>query len=207
MTRTLQAATPTLILASASTARAAMLEAAGLAFEVVPAPVDEVELRVALRAEGCDSLDAATALAELKAQHVAARTEGDRIVLGADQLLECDGLWLEKPADRAAARAQLGRLGGRAHRLVSAVVAFRGGARVWHHVAGAEITLRALSPEFIEAYLDAAGEAAQRSVGAYELEGLGAQLVKDVRGDHFTVLGLPLLPLLQFLRDQGVLLA
>ncbi len=207
MTRTLQAATPTLILASASRARAAMLEAAGLAFEVVPAPVDEVELRAALRAEGCDSPDAATALAELKAQHVAARAEGDRIVLGADQLLECDGLWLEKPADRAAARAQLGRLGGRAHRLVSAVVAFRGGARVWHHVAGAEITLRALSPEVIEAYLDAAGEAAQRSVGAYELEGLGAQLVKDVRGDHFTVLGLPLLPLLQFLRDQGVLLA
>lgn len=96
---------------------------------------------------------------------------------------------------------------GRAHRLVSAVVAFRGGARVWHHVASAEITLRALSAGTIEAYLDAAGEAALRSVGAYELEGLGAQLVTAVRGDHFTVLGLPLLPLLRFLRDQGVLLA
>ncbi|HRY27151.1 MAG: Maf family protein [Geminicoccaceae bacterium] len=207
MTTPLQAATPPLILASGSAARAAMLRAAGLEFQIAPAPVDEVELRLALLAEGIASPDAATALAELKAQHVAARQPGDCIVLGADQLLELDGAWLEKPVDRAAAARQLAQLGGRAHRLVSAVVAFRGGARVWHHVASAEITLRALSAGTIEAYLDAAGEAALRSVGAYELEGLGAQLVTAVRGDHFTVLGLPLLPLLRFLRDQGVLLA
>ncbi|MEZ5862335.1 MAG: Maf family protein [Geminicoccaceae bacterium] len=207
MTRPLQAAAPPLVLASASAARAAMLRAAGLDFTTVPAPVDEVEMRAALAAEAVASPDAATALAELKAQHVAARMPGDCIVLGADQLLELDGGWLEKPVDRAAAALQLATLGGRAHRLVSAVVAFRGGARVWHHVAGAEITLRALSAEAIEAYLDAAGEAALRSVGAYELEGVGAQLITAVRGDHFTVLGLPLLPLLQFLRDQRVLLA
>lgn len=194
------------MLASASAARAAMLRAAGLDFSTVPAPVDEVEMRAALAAEGVASPDAATALAELKAQHVAGRMAGDCIVLGADQLLELDGRWLEKPADRAAAARQLDELGGRTHRLVSAVVAFRGGARVWHHVAGADITMRTLSPEAIEAYLDAAGEAALRSVGAYELEGLGAQLIANVRGDHFTVLGLPLLPLLQFLRDQRVLL-
>lgn len=207
MTRTLQAAEPPLVLASASAARAAMLRAVGLDFSAVPAPVDEVEIRAALAAEGVASPDAATALAELKAQHVAGRMTGDCIVLGADQLLELDGRWLEKPADRAAAARQLEALGGRAHRLVSAVVAFRGGARVWHHVASADIMMRTLSPEAIDAYLDAAGEAALRSVGAYELEGLGAQLIANVRGDHFTVLGLPLLPLLQFLRDQRVLLA
>ncbi len=206
MTRTLQAATPTLVLASGSRTRAAMLEAAGLAFEVRPAPVDEAELRAALFAEEVGSPDAATALAELKARHVANRAAGDCIVLGADQLLECEGTWLEKPSGRAAARAQLDRLLGRTHRLVSAVVAFKGGGRLWHHVATAEITLRAASAEAVEAYLDAAGEAALLSVGAYALEGVGAQLITRVRGDHFTVLGLPLLPLLQFLRDQKVLL-
>ncbi len=184
-----------------------MLRAAGLDFSTVPAPVDEVEMRAALAAEEVAGPDAATALAELKARHVAGRMAGDCIVLGADQLLELEGRWLEKPADRTAAARQLEELGGRAHQLVSAVVAFRGGARVWHHVASADITMRTLSVEAIEAYLDAAGEAALRSVGAYELEGLGAQLIANVRGDHFTVLGLPLLPLLQFLRDQRVLLA
>lgn len=203
---TLQAAAPELVLASGSSARAAMLRAAGLAFTVRPAPVDEVELRAALFAENVALADAATALAELKAQHVAARTPGDVIVIGADQIIEHDGVWLEKAVDRSSARARLEALAGQTHQLASAAVAFRGGARIWHQVGAAQVTLRRASPAALDAYLDAAGEAVHRSVGCYEIEGLGAQLITTVRGDHFTVLGLPLLALLQFLRDQGVLL-
>ncbi len=183
-----------------------MLEAAGLAFTAQPAPVDEAALRAALFAEGVVLADAATALAELKAQHVATRVQGDVIVIGADQLIEHDGAWLDKVADFATARERLRLLAGRRHGLAAAVVAFRSGARIWHHVGTAEVTMRPVSNTAIDAYLDAAGEAALRSVGCYELEGLGGQLIAAVRGDHFTVLGLPLLPLLQFLRDQGVLL-
>jgi septum formation protein len=206
VTTLLQAAEPKLVLASASRARAAMLRAAGLTFESRPAPVDEESLRAALFAEGVAQADAATALAELKARHVAERLEGDVIVVGADQLLELDGQWLEKAADIATARERLQALAGRSHRVASAAVAYRGGSRVWHHSAAAEVTMRPLSVACIESYLGAAGDAALRSVGTYELEGLGVQLISGVRGDHFTVLGLPLLPLLQFLRDQGVLL-
>lgn len=208
LTRTaLQAAAPQLVLASGSAARAAMLRAAGLAFTVRPAPVDEAALRAALFAENVALYDAATALAELKAQHVAARLPGDVIVIGADQIIEHAGAWLEKAGDRSTARARLAALAGKTHQLASAAVAFRGGARIWHHVGAAQVTLRSATPAAIDAYLDAAGEAACRSVGCYEIEGLGAQLIAAVRGDHFTVLGLPLLPLLQFLRDQRVLLA
>jgi septum formation protein len=206
VTTLLQAAEPKLVLASASRARAAMLRAAGLTFESRPAPVDEESLRAALFAEGVAQADAATALAELKARHVAERLAGDVIVVGADQLLELDGQWLEKAADIATARERLQALAGRSHRVASAAVAYRGGSRVWHHSAAAEVTMRPLSAACIESYVGAAGDAALRSVGTYELEGLGVQLISGVRGDHFTVLGLPLLPLLQFLRDQGVLL-
>jgi len=207
LTRTpLQAAAPELVLASGSTARAAMLRAAGLAFTVRPAPVDEASLRAALFAENVALADAATALAELKAQHVAARLPGDVIVIGADQIIEHEDTWLEKPVDRDTARVRLEALLGKTHQLASAAVAFRGGARIWHHASAAQVTLRRASPAALDAYLDAAGDAVHRSVGCYEIEGLGAQLITAVRGDHFTVLGLPLLPLLQFLRDQRVLL-
>jgi len=207
VTKRLQALELRLVLASGSAARKAMLEAAGLAFDVVPAAVDEAGLREALHAEGVDLEDAATALAELKALHIAGRFADDVVVIGADQLLELDGRWLEKAPDQAAARDRLLAMAGRTHRLASAAVALRGGSRIWHHVATTEVTFRAFSAAAADAYLAAAGEAATRSVGCYELEGLGVQLIAKVRGDHFTVLGLPLLPLLQFLRDQGVLLA
>jgi septum formation protein len=198
---------PPVVLASRSAARAALLRAAGVEVVQVDAPVDEAAVREGLAAERVGAEDAATVLAELKARRGADRAGPGAVVLGGDQILDLDGRWLEKPADRDAARAQLLGLRGRRHRLVSAVVAFRGGARVWHHVGTAEVWVRPFGDDFLEAYLDAAGGDVLGSVGAYHLEGLGAQLVAKVEGDFFTVLGLPLLPLLQFLRDQGALRA
>ncbi|MDF1585155.1 Maf family protein [Marinimicrococcus flavescens] len=194
-----------LVLASGSAARAAMLRSAGLAPEQRRPVVDEESVREALRAEQVSGTDAAVALAELKAQQVARQEPHDAIVLGGDQILELDGEWLEKPADLAAARAQLLALRGRRHRLISAAVAFRGGVRVWHAVDAAELWVRPFGEAFLEDYLAACGEDVLGSVGAYQLEGRGAQLMSRVQGDYFTVLGMPLLPVLQFLRDQGVL--
>lgn len=193
------------VLASGSAARAAMLRAAGIELQVVRPAVDEAAVREALRAEGVATADAAVALAELKAVRGSALAAEDALVIGADQMLELDGAWLEKPADLAAARAQLLQLRGRRHRLVSAAVVCRGGSRIWHGLDAAELDVRPFSDDWLDAYLMAEGEAVTASVGAYRLEGLGAQLVARVRGDHFTVLGLPLLALLQHLRDQRVL--
>ena len=195
---------PQVVLASASATRARLLRAAGVPFEQRPAAVDEASLKEALRAEGVAAGDAAVALAELKAQRVASQFP-DAIVLGADQILTCKDRWFNKSEDRGEASAQLSALAGRWHELATAVVAFRGGARVWHHLAVPRLWLRDCSPEFLDAYLDAAGEAALTSVGAYQIEDVGAQLLARIDGDHFAVLGLPLLPLLEFLREQGVL--
>jgi nucleoside triphosphate pyrophosphatase len=192
-----------LILASASLARAQLLRAAGIAFEQQPAAVDEEEMKAALRAEDASAEDAATALAELKATRVSARAPG-AFVIGADQILDCAGTWFDKPADRAAAAASLAALSGRAHRLVSAACVVRDGARIWHGVGEATLHMRALEPDFIAAYLDAAGPAVLSSVGVYQLEGLGAHLFTRIEGDYFTILGLPLLALLAFLREHGV---
>ena len=120
-------------------------------------------------------------------------------------MLECNGVWFDKPVDRDHAVAHLTALGGRTHRLISSAVCVRDGARIWHHTAVASLTMRPLSRAFIDCYLDAAGAAVLRSVGAYQLEGLGAQLFSKIEGDYFTVLGLPLLPALDFLRRHGFL--
>lgn len=180
-----------------------MLRAAGVAVEIDPARIDESEVKRSLGAENATTAAIAETLAELKAVAVSRRHPG-RLVLGADQMLDCEGMRFDKPADRAAARDQLLRLGGRRHELVSAAVAVRDGERLWHHVDHARLTMRSLSAEFVDAYLDRAGEAALQSVGAYQLEGLGAQLFRKIEGDYFTILGLPLLPLLEFLRGHGV---
>jgi septum formation protein len=196
---------PRVILASASRTRARLLGAAGVPFEQQPSAIDEPALKEALQAAGVPAGDAAVTLAGLKAERVAARMP-DALVLGADQILTCEGRWFDKPGDRAEAGARLDALAGKRHELATAVVAVRAGARVWHHVAVPRLWLRQCSPSFREAYLDAAGEAALSSVGAYQIEGLGAQLLVRIEGDHFAVLGLPLLELLEFLRGQGVLL-
>jgi septum formation protein len=126
-------------------------------------------------------------------------------VIGADQVLDCDGVLFDKPADPGAARTQLLALRGRTHRLVSAVVLVRDGQRLWHHVGRADLKMRDFSTRFLDRYLESAGQAALSSVGAYQLEGIGAQLFAAIEGDYFTILGLPLLPLLDNLREHGVL--
>lgn len=198
------AASTPVILASGSRFRAQMLQAAGVPFRVAVAGVDEAAVRESLGAEGATTEDVAIALGELKAVAVS-RRHPDALVIGSDQMLDCNGVWFEKPVDRDHARATLTALAGREHRLVTSAVVARAGSRIWHTVQGVRMHMRPLSEDFVESYLDAVGEDARSSVGAYQLEGLGAQLFTVVEGDYFTVLGLPLLPLLDFLRVHGVL--
>lgn len=205
MTEFVGEAATTVILASASLSRAALLTAAGVPYRAEAASIDEEEVKVTLRAEGAPAVAVAETLAELKARRVAARHR-EALVIGADQVLECDGTLYDKPSDPAHAGAQLSELSGRTHRLHASVCVVRDARRLWHHSDMAEMEMRRLSERFIDRYLAAVGDDACRSVGAYRLEGLGAQLFARVRGDYFTVLGLPLLPLLQFLREHGVLL-
>jgi septum formation protein len=202
----LQAATPRLVLASASATRSALLEAAGLRFEAHAARIDEEAVKRAARAEAADVADTAVNLADLKARRVA-RAEPDALVIGCDQMLECDGAWFDKPPDRDAARLQLQALRGRRHTLVTAVLCRRDGRRVWQHVARPRLTMRPFSDAFLDTYLDAEGAHVTQSVGAYRLEGLGVHLFDRIEGEHAAILGLPLLPLLGFLRQAGVLAA
>jgi septum formation protein len=194
-----------LILASASPTRRAMLVAAGIAIDQRPAAVDETAVKDALRADGVAPGDAALVLAELKARRVAGQTPA-RLVLGADQILTCEGEWFDKPRDLADARAHLERLAGQRHELWTAAIVVRGEARIWHEIAQARLWLRPCSDAFLEAYLDAVGDLALGSVGGYQIEGLGAQLFARIEGDRFAILGLPLIGLLECLRVQGMLL-
>lgn len=193
-----------LVLASTSRARAALLCAAGLVFDTASPGVDEESVKEAAKAEGLPADDAALLLAELKARRISERVPG-AVVIGADQILVCGGRWFDKPADRGAAAAQLAALSGEAHSLVTAVLCMRGGVVLWRHVARPRLVMRTLAPAVIEAYLDAAGEAVLSSVGAYQAEALGVRLFAAIEGEHAAILGLPLLPLLGFLRQHGAL--
>ncbi len=194
----------TLVLASASQSRLSLLQGAGLTPVVDPASVDEGEVKASMHAEGATAADVADALAELKATRVSARHPG-ALVIGADQILECSGVWFDKPADIEHARAHLLTLRGKTHHLHTCVCVVRDGTRIWHHRARADLAMRPFSNQFLDEYMARAGDDVLRSVGAYQLEGPGAQLFSAVDGDYFTVLGLPLLPLLDFLRENGQL--
>lgn len=200
---------PRLVLASASASRRALLDQAGLSFEARPAAVDEAAIKEAAQAEGISPAEAAIILAEAKAERIA-RRDPDALVIGCDQLLVCpmpDGTlrWFDKPIGLDGARAHLRALRGRRHELVNGIVAWRGGARVWQHASTARLTMRDFSDAFLEDYLAAEGEALCATVGAYRLEGLGVHLMGRVEGEHSTILGLPLVSLLAFLRQHGVL--
>ena len=191
-----------LVLASRSAIRRTLLETAGVPIEIRPADIDErgIEAKAPLQAP----VAVAAVLAREKAA-VIARTMPGRLVLGADQMLSLNGVRFSKPADRAAARAQLAKLSGQTHELYSAIAFARNGAMLFEHVGVARLTMRAFSDRFLDNYLDAAGDAATASVGAYQLEGLGIQLFERIEGDYFTVLGLPLITALDFLRRHGCL--
>ena len=189
-----------MILASASVARAAVLRAAGLAFEQRPARIDEAAVKESH--SGGNPTDCAVALAGLKAARIRAP---DTLVIGADQLLVCEGEWFDKPADLPAARTQLLQLRGQTHTLVTAIVVHRDGRQIWQHVARPTLRMRNFSDSFLDDYLAREGDAVLSSVGAYRLESLGIQLFDRVEGEHAAILGLPLLALLGFLRQHGAI--
>ena len=189
-----------LVLASKSAIRRTLLDSAGVPVDVRPADIDERAVETKSSSQTPDAV--AALLAREKAAAIARSAPG-RLVLGADQVLGLDNQWFSKPNDRAAARAQLRALSGRTHTLYSAIAFIQSETVLFEHIGIAQLTMRAVSDRFLDGYLDAAGDAALASVGAYQLEGLGVQLFDRIEGDYFTVLGLPLLPVLNFLRRHG----
>jgi septum formation protein len=193
-----------IVLASGSATRQAMLRAAGVPFEVLVARVDEEALTAALLAEERSPRDIADALAEMKAARVSEKVPG-ALVVGADQVLSCEGRLLSKPATPDEAREQLLFLMGKTHRLHSAAVIYRGGEPIWRHVSEARLTVGRLSEEWLDGYLQRNWEAVRQSVGGYRIEEEGVRLFSRIEGDHFTILGMPLLPLLSFLAVRGTI--
>ena len=181
-----------------------MLTAAGVPFEAVPAHVDEAAVKESLKAEGASAAHIAEVLAELKAVRISERFP-DALVLGADQTLALGKETLDKPASMEDAARQLARLSGGRHVLPTAAVVAERGAAVWREIARPVVTFRPLSEAFIAAYLERMGDAALQTVGACEVEGLGAQLIGRIDGDFYAVLGLPLLSVLEFLRTREIL--
>lgn len=192
-----------LVLASASKARAALLRNAGLDIEIRPAQVDEGAIKTKILAAGASPSDIALALAREKSRAISVGVDG--FVIGADQVLVHDRHLFDKPQTMAEAAGHLKTLRGSTHQLISAVSVSSDGLEMWSTIAVANLTMRPFSDAFLDAYLERFGEEVLTSVGAYHLEGLGAQLFSRIDGDYFTILGLPLLELLAFLRSQDIL--
>lgn len=190
-------------LASGSASRRALLANAGVDAEAVSPNVDEDAAKAAMRADGLGVADQAMRLAELKAVKISSQRSG--LVIGGDQMLGLNGVAFDKPKDRDAAADHLRRLSGATHILETALVVADGGHVVWRHLARPKLTMRPLNEAFITGYLDAMGAGVLLTVGGYQLEGLGAQLFTKIEGDYFSILGLPLLPLLDYLRTRGAI--
>lgn len=190
-------------LASTSASRRALLASAGVEAEGVAPNVDEASFRATMRVNGLPVREQAMQLAELKAMRISAKRSG--LVIGGDQMLALGDAAFDKPADLDGARDHLRRLSGKSHILETAIVVCEDGAPVWRHLGRPKLTMRPLTEDFIETYVSTCGDALLSTVGAYQLEGLGSQLFTRIEGDYFSILGLPLLPLLDYLRIRKVL--
>ena len=191
------------ILASGSASRRALLAGAGVEARSIKPNVDEDAAKNAMRADNISVRDQAMRLAELKAIKVSRSEPG--LVIGGDQMLNLNGEAFDKPKDLGAAREHLRKLSSHAHTLETAIVIAENGEPVWRHLARPKLTVRTLSEDFITNYVDQCGQALLSTVGAYQLESLGAQIFSKIEGDYFSILGLPLLPLLDYLRVRGIL--
>jgi len=196
--------TTPIILASGSEIRATLMRNAGVPFEVMVARIDEEAIKSALLAEAASPRDVADTLAELKARKISARTPG-ALVIGCDQVLEVGGALLSKPTNPTEALAQLKSLQGKTHRLLSAVVIYQNDEPLWRHVGTVRLTMHENSETWLSAYVDRNWPSIQSAVGSYKLEEEGVRLFSRIEGDYFTVLGLPLLELLSYLNQRGVL--
>lgn len=193
-----------IVLASQSASRRAMLDAAGVAYEARPAHVDEAGVKAALLAEGQSPRAVADALAELKALKIA-RSDASALVIGSDSVVAVNGRLYDKPESREDAARHLSEFSGQEMHLISAVVAAEAGRAVWRHVEEARLSVRTLSAAFIDDYLDREWPAIAGCVGCFRIEAIGVQLFSRIRGDHFTIYGMPLLPLLGYLRTRNLL--
>ena len=191
-----------LILASGSAIRREILDGAGLDYEVIVRPVDEAAIKDAMLADNARLRDIADALAEAKAMRVSRQEAG--LVIGADQIMVMDDTLFDKPKDLAEARERLLSMRGKKHELIGAVVICENGAPVWRHICRTKLWVREFSEEFLDWYIESEGEALTKSVGAYRFEGPGAQLFEKVEGGFFGILGLDLLPVLDYLRTRGI---
>jgi septum formation protein len=193
-----------ILLASASEIRLQLLRAAGIAVQAHPARIDEDAVRAALQAEGATPRDLADTLAELKARKIAEKA-GSGLVLGCDQILEMKRQVYAKPESLDEARAQLTALRGETHRLLSAVVLYEDARPVWRHVGEARLTMRNFTDSYRDDYLTRNWDSIRHAVGCYKLEEEGIRLFSAIEGDHFTILGLPMLPLLSYLQTRGII--
>jgi len=192
-----------LILASGSAIRRQILDGAGLDYEVIVRPVDEAAIKAAMLAENSRLHDIADALAEAKAMRVSRQEPG--LVIGADQIMVMDGTLFDKPKSMSEARERLISMRGKKHELIGAVVICENGMPVWRHICRTKLWVREFSDQFLDKYIETEGEALTKSVGAYRFEGLGSQLFEKVEGGFFAILGLDLLPVLDYLRTRGVI--
>lgn len=195
---------PPVVLASASATRAAILKGAGIGFSIHAAQIDEDSVKHSMHSANRSALDTAQALSDLKASQVSLGYP-EALVIGGDQMLVCGDTWFDKPRDLATVREQLCLLRGRAHELLTAISVARGGAVIWRFSVTSELVMRCFSDEFLDRYVESEREHACNSIGGYRLEGLGVQLFSKINGEYYDILGMPLISLLNFLREHGAI--